>query len=87
MRNSNRLTVTEMRDFWQNRRRDGDISRVALNTYYSESHVSNMTNGRRRMQDRVARELYRISRRRTENSILQARYPNVNVEIEFAPAR
>ena len=82
-----RMDRYEMRNFWEARRRDGDISRVAERTGFSRSHVGNMVNDRRRLDENVARELRRISRNRTTNSVLRSRYPNVNVETEFGNYR
>lgn len=81
-----RKTISEMVDNWNDRRRRGDQSRVARQTGYSVSHVSNMLNGRRRLEPSVARSLDRISSRRTSNYTLAQRHnmPVSRVEREFA---
>ena len=79
-------TVEEMRATWEDRRRDLDIARVAERTGYSPSHVSNMVNRRRRMNESVAKEFYRISRNRVDNYTLAFRYDMTveQVQREFA---
>lgn len=54
--------------FYTARKRDGDVSNVADETGYSESHIRNILNGYRSINDSVADSLYRVSRRRMKNS-------------------
>lgn len=81
-----RKTVSEMVDNWNDRRRRGDQSRVARQTGYSRGHISNMLNGRARLEPSVARNLDRISSRRTSNYELAVRHGMTirQVEREFA---
>ena len=68
------LTTEELVQRWNDRRRDGDQTRVASRTFYSTSHISNMIAGRRRMSRVVAEQLYRISSRRKTNAELASRH-------------
>jgi len=50
--------------FYSKRTRRGDIQRIAEETGYSESHISNVKAGRRRINNEIANAMYYISRRR-----------------------
>jgi len=50
--------------FYSKRTRRGDIQRIAEETGYSESHISNVKAGRRRITNEIANAMYYISRRR-----------------------
>jgi hypothetical protein len=54
--------------FFTHRRRTGDITRIADETGYSVSHVSNMVNGVRRLNTTVANAMYMLTRRRNKNT-------------------
>ena len=68
------MTNFEKVNFWMERRRKGDVTRVANNTWYSPSHISNMVSGRRAINSFVADTLYRLSRRRLKNETLANRH-------------
>lgn len=65
-----RLNKTAKLAFFTARRRKGDVAKIAENTYYSVSHISNVVAGRRTVPENVGKELYNISRRRMKNSEL-----------------
>lgn len=69
---ANYLNRTAKLSFFNNRRRSGDVTRIADETGYSVSHISNMINGTRRVTDEVANTMYMVARRRTKNSELFA---------------
>jgi DNA-binding transcriptional regulator YdaS (Cro superfamily) len=50
--------------FYTARKRQGDNSRLSLMTGLSESHISNVTSGRRSINNDLADAMYSISRRR-----------------------
>jgi hypothetical protein len=50
------------------RQRRGDVTRIANKTNYSVSHISNVLNGRRTVNETIAREMHRISYRRKANA-------------------
>lgn len=59
-----RMNRTAILSFYRHRTRRGDIQRIASETGYSESHISNVKAGRRRITDEIANTMYYISRRR-----------------------
>jgi hypothetical protein len=59
-----KLNKTAKQSFFTARRRDGDVNRIAEVTGYSVSHVSNIINGRRSVNQDVANAMYSMSRRR-----------------------
>lgn len=61
MRKLNRTTKLA---FYNARQRQGDVTRLAETTGYSVSHVSNIINGRRSVNQDVANAMYNMSRRR-----------------------
>jgi len=61
MRKLNRTTKLA---FYNARQRKGDTTRLAETTGYSVSHVSNIINGRRSVNQDVANAMYNMSRRR-----------------------
>ena len=65
-----KLNRTAKLAFYTARNRKGDIDRIAENTSYSVSHISNVVAGRRSVPQDMANEMYRISRRRMKNSEL-----------------
>jgi len=67
---ANYMNRTAKLAFFKARKRNGDVTRVAENTGYSVSHVSNTLAGRRSIPQPVANEMYNISRRRVKNSEL-----------------
>lgn len=63
-----RLNRTAKLSFFNSRKRNGDITRLAEATGYSVSHVSNVVSGVRSVPQALANEMYNISRRRMKNS-------------------
>lgn len=65
---ANYLNRTSKLSFFTARQRQGDVNRIAENTGYSTSHISNVLAGRRSVPSLMANEMYNISRRREKNS-------------------
>ena len=65
---ANYLNRTAKLSFFNNRKRNGDVTRIADETGYSVSHVSNMISGARRVTDVAANAMYNLTRRRVKNS-------------------
>ena len=59
-----RMNRTAILSFYSKRTRRGDIQRIAEETGYSETHISNVKAGRRRINNEIANAMYYISRRR-----------------------
>ena len=59
-----KLNRTAKLTFYNARQRQGDVTRLAETTGYSVSHVSNIINGRRSVNQDVANAMYNMSRRR-----------------------
>jgi hypothetical protein len=70
VRSSNKLNSSAKLAFYKARRRQGDNTRLSEATGYSESHLSNVTSGTRRVNDTIANAMYALTRRRTKNSDL-----------------
>ena len=66
---ANYLNRTAKLSFFTHRQRTGDVTRIAEETGYSVSHVSNMINGARRVTDVAANAMYMVARRRQKNAI------------------
>ena len=64
---ANYLNSTAKLSFFKAHKRQGDVSRLAEETGYSVSHLSNITSGVRRVNDTVANAMYMLTRRRTKN--------------------
>ena len=64
---ANYLNRTAKLSFFTHRQRTGDVTRLAEETGYSASHISNMINGARRINDTVANAMYMLTRRRAKN--------------------
>ena len=58
-----RLNKTAKMAFYTARKRQGDTTRIAEQSGYSVSHVSNIMAGRRSVNQDVANVMYNISRR------------------------
>jgi hypothetical protein len=56
--------------FFKARKRTGDTTRLAEETGYSVSHLSNVTSGTRRVNNTIANAMYMLTRRRVKNSEL-----------------
>jgi methyl coenzyme M reductase subunit C len=67
---ANYMNRTAKLAFFKARKRTGDTTRIAEETGYSVSHVSNMTSGTRRVTNPVANAMYMLTRRRIKNSEL-----------------
>jgi len=63
-----RLNSTAKLAFYNARKRSGDTQRIAEMIGYSTSHITNITNGNRSVNDDVASAMYNITRRRQKNS-------------------
>jgi hypothetical protein len=59
-----KLNRTAKLAFYNARQRKGDTARLAETTGYSTSHVSNIINGNRSVNQDVANAMYNMSRRR-----------------------
>jgi hypothetical protein len=59
-----RMNRTAILSFYSKRVRRGDGKRLAEETGYSESHISNVKAGRRRITNEIANAMYYLSRRR-----------------------
>jgi len=59
-----KMNKTAVLAFYNARQRKGDTTRLAETTGYSVSHVSNIINGRRSVNQDVANAMYNMSRRR-----------------------
>jgi hypothetical protein len=69
---ANYLNRTAKLSFFKHRQRTGDLTRLSDETGYSISHLSNVTNGNRRVNDTIANAMYMVARRRMKNSELSA---------------
>jgi hypothetical protein len=65
---ANYLNRTAKLSFFTHRQKQGDLTRLSEETDYSVSHLSNITNGRRRVNDTIANAMYMITRRRVKNT-------------------
>jgi plasmid maintenance system antidote protein VapI len=65
---TNKLNSTAKLAFYNARKRDGDVKRLAETTGYSVSHITNIMNGTRNINDEVANAMYKISARRQKVS-------------------
>jgi transcriptional regulator with XRE-family HTH domain len=65
-----RLNKTAKMAFYTARKRQGDTTKIAEQSGYSVSHVSNIMAGRRSVNQDVANVMYNISRRRVKTSEL-----------------
>ena len=69
---ANYLNRTAKLSFFKHRQRTGDLTRLSDETGYSVSHLSNVVNGNRRVNDTIANAMYMVTRRRMKNSELAA---------------
>jgi len=63
-----RMNRTAILAFYMARARRGDNQRIAAETGYSESHISNVKARRRRINDEIANAMYYVSRRRVKQT-------------------
>ena len=61
-----RMNRTAILSFYNHRSLRGDNARLSYEIGYSESHISNVKAGRRRINDTIANAMYYISRRRAK---------------------
>ena len=73
-----RLNNTAILAFYKSRELKGDNSRLSYETGYSESHISNVKAGRRRVTTELANALYYISRRRVSQTVSQTAQSKMN---------
>ena len=64
---ANYLNRTAKLSFYTHRKRTGDLTRLAEETGYSVSHLSNVINGNRKVNDTIANAMYMVARRRQKN--------------------
>ena len=65
---ANYLNRTAKLSFFTHRQKNGDLTRLSDETGYSVSHLSNVVNGRRRVNNTVANAMYMVARRRQKNT-------------------
>jgi hypothetical protein len=63
-----RMNRTDILCFYMDRVRRGDNQRIAEETGYSESHISNVKARRRNINDKIANAMYHVSRRRMKQT-------------------
>ena len=66
---ANYLNRTAKLSFFTHRQKVGDLTRLSEETGYSVSHLSNVTNGYRRVNDTIANAMYNLTRRRMKNTL------------------
>ena len=62
-----RMNNTAILMFYRARTRRGDNQRLSDKTGYSESHIVNVREGRRNINDTIANAMYYVSHRRLKN--------------------
>jgi hypothetical protein len=65
---ANYLNRTAKLSFFTHRQKTGDLTRLAEETGYSVSHLSNITSLRRKVTNEIANAMYMLTRRRVKNS-------------------
>ena len=70
-----RMNRTAILSFYSRRSMLGDNQRISEMTGYSESHISNVKAGRRRINNEIADAMYYISRRRQRQDTPATWYP------------
>jgi hypothetical protein len=65
---ANYLNRTAKLSFFTHRQKNGDLTRLSDETGYSVSHLSNVVNRRRRVNNTVANAMYNLTRRRQKNA-------------------
>jgi ABC-type molybdenum transport system ATPase subunit/photorepair protein PhrA len=61
---ANYLNRTAKLSFFTHRQKQGDLTKLAETTGYSVSHLSNITNGARKVNNLIANAMYMLTRRR-----------------------
>ena len=65
---ANYLNRTAKLSFYISRKRSGDLTRLSEETGYSVSHLSNVVNKRRKVNNTIANAMYMVARRRQKNA-------------------
>jgi ABC-type molybdenum transport system ATPase subunit/photorepair protein PhrA len=65
---ANYLNRTAKLSFFTHRQKTGDLTRLSEETGYSVSHLSNVTNGARRVNDAIANAMYNLTSRRMKKA-------------------
>jgi hypothetical protein len=65
---ANYLNRTAKLSFFTHRQKTGDLTRLSEETGYSVSHLSNVTNGARRVNDTIANAMYNLTSRRAKKA-------------------
>ena len=65
---ANYLNRTAKLSFFTHRQKNGDLTRLSDETGYSVSHLSNVVNRRRKVNNIIANAMYMVARRRQKNS-------------------
>jgi len=65
---ANYLNRTAKLSFFTHRQKQGDLTRLSEETGYSVSHLSNVTNGARRVNDTIANAMYNLTSRRMKKA-------------------
>ncbi len=60
-----KMDVKEVLSFYNTRKREGDLFRLSEITGYSKSHICNVSAGRRNINDKIAKAMFSISRKRS----------------------
>ncbi len=64
---ANYLNRTAKLSFFTHRQKQGDLTRLSDETGYSVSHLSNVVNRRRKVNNTIANAMYNLTRRRQKN--------------------
>jgi lambda repressor-like predicted transcriptional regulator len=65
---ANYLNRTAKLSFFTHRQKQGDLTRLSDETGYSVSHLSNVVNRRRKVNNTIANAMYMVARRRQKNA-------------------
>ena len=65
---ANYLNRTAKLSFFKHRQHTGDLTRLSDETGYSVSHLSNVVNRRRKVNNIIANAMYMVARRRQKNA-------------------
>ena len=65
---ANYLNRTAKLSFFTHRQKTGDLTRLSDETGYSVSHLSNVVNRRRKVNNTIANAMYMVARRRQKNN-------------------
>jgi hypothetical protein len=65
---ANYLNRTAKLSFFTHRQKTGDLTRLSEETGYSISHLSNVSNGVRRVNNTIANAMYMLTRRRAKKA-------------------